>query len=135
MRHATKRGRTGDELVRPLVFGVGGCAQRFDDGEVEERALGRLDAQHGVDGVDAADRSEGANGGDPHQEIELPRKVEEQCRLLVSELGLRFGAIDLVRTVDDQYYFLEINPNGEWLWIEDALGYPIAASIASQLLG
>lgn len=69
-----------------------------------------------------------------HRRIDLPAQLEEQCLALVSRLNLRFGAIDFVRTAQDDYYFLEINPNGEWLWIEDALGYPIAATLATELL-
>ena len=71
----------------------------------------------------------------PHRALELPAQLEQKCHELLSTLRLRFGAIDLIRTDDDTYWFLEINPNGEWLWIEHALGYPIAAAIASELLG
>ena len=56
------------------------------------------------------------------------------CHVLVDRLGLRYGAIDLVHTTDGRYCFLEINPNGEWLWLQDALGWPIAHRIAAELL-
>lgn len=69
-----------------------------------------------------------------HREHALPASVAAQCLAVVRSLGLAYGAIDLVRTVDDRYVFLEINPNGEWLWLQDALGWPIAESIAAELL-
>ena len=48
-------------------------------------------------------------------------------------INLHFGAVDLVLTPDDQYYFLEINPNGQWLWLEDKLGFPISDKIVEWL--
>jgi len=68
-----------------------------------------------------------------HERHQLPLQLEEMCVNLTTELGLEFGAIDLALTTDGQYIFFEINPNGEWVWIEDQLGYPIADSIATWL--
>lgn len=51
----------------------------------------------------------------PHQ---LPPEVEHACIRLVQELGLAFGAIDLILTPQNNYIFLEINPNGQWAWIQ-----------------
>jgi glutathione synthase/RimK-type ligase-like ATP-grasp enzyme len=48
----------------------------------------------------------------------LPAGIEKSCIELVSRLGLQFGAIDLIITPDDEYFFLEINPNGQWAWIQ-----------------
>ena len=68
-----------------------------------------------------------------HRRHELPHKVADLCRQLVVDLGLGFGAIDFALTEDGGYVFFEINPNGEWLWIEDQLGLPISDSIARIL--
>ncbi len=68
-----------------------------------------------------------------HMTHELPLTVANRCRRLVSCLGLVFGAIDLALTTDGRYIFFEINPNGEWVWIEDQLGFPISDSIAAWL--
>ena len=69
-----------------------------------------------------------------HKRHELPRDLVELCRLLVSKLGLEFGAIDLALLSNGSYVFFEINPNGEWLWIEDQLGFPISERIAQWLM-
>lgn len=69
-----------------------------------------------------------------HHEHRLPPEVETMCHVLLDRLGLRYGAIDLVQTTDGRYCFLEINPNGEWLWLQDALGWPIADRLAAALL-
>lgn len=65
--------------------------------------------------------------------FDLPRRLQAQCVELVGSMGLRFGAIDLVRT-PNAYYFLEINPNGEWGWLQK-VGLPIAQAIADALVG
>ena len=68
-----------------------------------------------------------------HKKHVLPDEIAKACRRLMKVLKLRFGAIDFVLTPDGQYVFLEINPNGQWLWIEDRLGYPITNRIAKWL--
>lgn len=68
-----------------------------------------------------------------HQVTTLPAEVTEGCLALTRDLGLRFGAIDLVRTPEGEHWFLEINPNGQWAWIEQRTGLPIAAAIVDEL--
>jgi glutathione synthase/RimK-type ligase-like ATP-grasp enzyme len=63
----------------------------------------------------------------------LPNDIAQKCRRLAWELGIDFGAIDLALTEEDSYTFFEINPNGEWLWLQQQLGFPIAESIAEWL--
>jgi len=53
---------------------------------------------------------------------------------VVEALGLCFGAIDLIVTPDDDHVFLEVNPNGQWLWIEELTGLPISHAIADLLM-
>ena len=69
-----------------------------------------------------------------HRLHELPDRVKTQCLMLVDRLGLEFGAIDLALTAPGEYIFFEINPNGEWLWLEYQLGFPIADRIAKWLV-
>lgn len=74
-----------------------------------------------------------ANPNLPHQPIELPLGVQARLLNMMARLGLTFGAVDLVQTPDDEFVFLEVNPNGQWLWIDDQLGFGISDSIASWL--
>jgi glutathione synthase/RimK-type ligase-like ATP-grasp enzyme len=62
----------------------------------------------------------------------LPKVIHDRCIELVMSLGLEFGAIDLA-LADRQYWFLEINPTGEWGWLVDTAGLPIDAAIADWL--
>ena len=52
---------------------------------------------------------------------------------LVHELGLRFAAIDLLADVDGRHWFLELNPNGEWGWLQQQAGLPLADALADEL--
>jgi hypothetical protein len=70
----------------------------------------------------------------PHRPHDLPSDVEERCVRLVAALGLSYGAIDLVLTPDGRYVFLEINPNGQYLWIERVTGLPITDAICDVLI-
>jgi len=76
-------------------------------------------------------------GSDPnlaHGLVTLPDDVAERCRALVRGLDLKFGAIDLILGQDGKYWFLEINPNGQWAWIQQRTGAPIAEAIVDALL-
>lgn len=70
----------------------------------------------------------------PHHVHDLPEGVQEACLQLMRRLGLVFGALDFVLTPDGEYVFLEVNASGQWLWLEDKLGFPIAREIACWLL-
>ncbi len=50
---------------------------------------------------------------------ELPPAIEKRCRDYVRSYGLTFGAIDMIVTPDGDYVFLEINPVGQFLFVEE----------------
>jgi len=62
----------------------------------------------------------------------LPAAIVERCISLVQGIGLQFGAVDLALS-DGKYYFLEVNPTGEWAWLQAGLGFPISDAIARLL--
>lgn len=65
--------------------------------------------------------------------VTLPASVETKLRNLMQRLGLLYGAIDMRRTDDGEYVFLEVNPAGQWLFVEQRTGLPIAKALASYL--
>ena len=68
------------------------------------------------------------------RKAELPAEVTRSLQILMSELGLVFGAVDLICTPSGEYVFLEVNPSGEWGMLERDLGLPISEAIAEALL-
>ncbi len=69
----------------------------------------------------------------PHNRGTLPIHVEVQIRELMRRLGLAYGALDFIATPDGRLIFLEVNPNGQWLWLDDQLGLGITSAIAEWL--
>lgn len=63
----------------------------------------------------------------------LPPQTEQQLRELMRRLGLVYGAIDLRRTPEGQHVFLEINPAGEWRFVEERIGQGMTRAMASLL--
>lgn len=65
---------------------------------------------------------------------DLPVDLKQRCVDLVKSLSLSYGAIDLV-VCGNEYYFLEINPTGEWSWLQKQIGFSLDEKIAELLLG
>jgi hypothetical protein len=79
-------------------------------------------------------RRDGARLDDHWQPHSLPAAVADRLVALVAELGLTYSAADLILTPDGRHVFLESNPAGEWLWLEQPLQLGIAEAIADELL-
>ena len=69
------------------------------------------------------------------QPYELPAAVEAGLLRMMDAFGLNYGAADLIRTPEGRHVFLEVNPAGEFFWLERAPGLPIAAALADVLTG
>jgi len=65
---------------------------------------------------------------------ELSDEVSNMCYQIVKRLGLSFGAIDLIYS-NNEYYFVEVNPTGEWAWLVDSAGHKIYMAICDFLTG
>jgi glutathione synthase/RimK-type ligase-like ATP-grasp enzyme len=52
----------------------------------------------------------------------------------MEHFGLNYGALDLILTPDGRHVFLEVNPVGEFFWLERCPGLPISKAIADILL-
>lgn len=64
---------------------------------------------------------------------DLPFEIEQKCIQLTKKLNISFGAIDLIKDKNGDYIFLEINPNGQWAWIEMETGLKISDEIINYL--
>lgn len=63
-----------------------------------------------------------------------PAQVMNRVRRMMKHLGLSFGALDFAEAADGEWVFLEINPAGQWEWLEVETDVPISDSIASWLM-
>ena len=64
----------------------------------------------------------------------LPDDVVDRLHRLMRSLRLVYGAIDMRLTPDGEYVFLEVNPAGQWQFVEERTAQPITDALASQLL-
>ena len=75
-------------------------------------------------------------GHEPECRIEpcpLPAAEERALRMLVRDLGLQFAAVDFRRRDDGAWFFLELNPAGQWDFVEERTGLPITEALAGLL--
>ena len=69
-----------------------------------------------------------------YEKFDICPEIKKQCIQLTKALNLNFGAIDFIIDQNDNYIFLEINPNGQWAWLEEKLSLPISDHIIKLLV-
>lgn len=69
-----------------------------------------------------------------HEPAEPPGEVAAQLVALCQHYGLVYGAIDLAVTPAGEWIFFELNPNGQWGWLEEKAGLPIGRTLAGELV-
>lgn len=61
--------------------------------------------------------------------VSLDDATVTSCRKLMSTLGISYGAFDFATADDGTLYFFEVNPAGEWAWLEKELGLPMRRAL------
>jgi MvdD family ATP-grasp ribosomal peptide maturase len=79
-------------------------------------------------------RRDGFGLVDEWEPYELPAEVEERLLQLMRFFGLNYGAADFILTPDGHHVFLEVNPVGEFFWLEKYRGLPLSGAIAHLLV-
>ncbi|MHA0900260.1 hypothetical protein [Enterobacter ludwigii] len=65
--------------------------------------------------------------------IDIPTHIKEKSLLLMKKLDLKFGCFDFIVS-EGEWYYLEVNANGQWVWLEIELGLDISKKIMDYLL-
>jgi glutathione synthase/RimK-type ligase-like ATP-grasp enzyme len=65
----------------------------------------------------------------PHSPHTLPDDIRDFCITFIAEQGLLYGAMDFIVTPRGEYVFLENNPYGQYLWVEQMTGLPITQAL------
>jgi len=129
--------RVSAEEIDDTVAGTAHLFQQHVDKAYEVRLTVVDDAWFAVR-IDGASEASGLDWRTDYNSlsysvVNVPDAVRQAVRRLLARLRLRFGALDFIVTPHDEWIFLEINPNGQWAWLQDATGLPIAAAIADAL--
>ncbi len=66
--------------------------------------------------------------------FELPDSIERQLTELLRVLGLDYAASDFIVTEAGEFYYLESNPHGAWLWLEEKLDAPLISRAVADFL-
>jgi glutathione synthase/RimK-type ligase-like ATP-grasp enzyme len=69
-----------------------------------------------------------------YEAFEIPPQIADDLVQLMETLGLRLGSFDLRVSASGDWFFLEVNPSGQFLFLEAACGWPISTCVA-RLLG
>ncbi len=70
----------------------------------------------------------------PHTAVERPELIE-RLHAYMKAFGLNFGCFDfIVPKGGGDAIFLEMNPNGQWLWVQQRTGQDIGKAIANELV-
>lgn len=65
--------------------------------------------------------------------IMVPNDVQSKVQLLMEKLKLNYGAIDL-GIVNNKCYFFEVNPTGDWRWLESKTNQNISDKVANYII-
>lgn len=69
----------------------------------------------------------------PYTAIDAPSEIKDKVSLFMHKLNLNYGALDFIVDENDKWHFLEVNPVGQYGWIEHLTGLPITAAILNYL--
>lgn len=63
----------------------------------------------------------------------VPEAIQSGVRDLMKHLGLIFAALDFVIGPDGTWWAVDVNPSGQWAWLELQSGVPISRALADLL--
>ena len=67
-----------------------------------------------------------------YEVINTPENIFSKCVSYMNFFSLNFGCFDFI-VKNDEWYFLEMNANGQWLWLEIETMLPISEEIMRAL--
>ncbi|WP_455356352.1 ATP-grasp ribosomal peptide maturase [Streptomyces sp. SYSU K217416] len=67
--------------------------------------------------------------------VDLPDHLEKALLAYLDHFGLVSGSFDLAVDRAGDYWWLELNPNGQWGWLEEHTGLKMSAAFADLLTG
>lgn len=69
----------------------------------------------------------------PKKIVKLDSRTEKACLKIMSKFDLKYCTFDFILDKNDELFFLEINPTGDWYWIEHETKMPITDTMVSYI--
>ncbi|MBK6013592.1 ATP-grasp ribosomal peptide maturase [Streptomyces sp. MBT53] len=66
--------------------------------------------------------------------VGLPDRLVKALHAVLDHFGLASGSFDIALDGDGAFHWLELNPNGQWGWLEEKTGLGMAAAFADLLI-
>lgn len=104
----------GDELFPAMIHNKG-------DGVPDWRMRHELDADGNF------------RDANEYSRMTLPSAVEHSIKKFIRAFQIDFASIDFIIDESDDFVFLDLNPNGQWLWLEHAVDLPLTERMADYL--
>lgn len=67
-----------------------------------------------------------------YERIVLPSDIKGKCLAFMKEMGIEFAAFDFI-VHQGEWFFLENNPNGQWMWLDEDLSLGLSDGIVGYL--
>lgn len=127
-----------DELRDPALERTAHMCQEQIDKDHEARAIivGEQVFTVAIDAASEAARTDWRSDYDSltYRTIELPDETAQRLVALHRRLGLRFGAVDLIRDTSGRWIFLETNQSGECGWLVAKTEIGVAGALTDLLM-
>lgn len=68
------------------------------------------------------------------KEVKLDKSIKSNCIKMMDKLGLTVASLDFILDINDDILFLEVNPIGDWKWIEEKTSMPITETYSQLML-
>lgn len=106
-------------IIGARIFAAEIHSQEFEETKIDFRHMNFVEGQRTVP---------------THKAHVLPDEIVVKLLLLMGELNLVFGCVDMILTPEGEYVFLEVNPSGQWNWIEKLTGMKITEALVDILV-
>jgi hypothetical protein len=64
----------------------------------------------------------------------LPKNIQEKLSMLMERLGMTSGSIDMIKNIEGNYTFLEVNPVGQFGMISLPCNYYLEKKVCETLV-
>lgn len=69
----------------------------------------------------------------PFEPCEAPEAIKKACQAFLRRFSLFYGSFDFIVDPDGEWWFLECNQDGQWIWLDNACDHEITRTFAAAI--